>query len=72
MRWRALLAMGESWEKPHFPLTGDMVKRAGVAEGVEVGRVLKEVEDWWVDADFPDDMFSILERLKAVAEASRV
>jgi poly(A) polymerase len=31
--------------------------------------VLREVERWWIDADFPDDKLSIVERLKAVAQA---
>ncbi len=68
--WRALLAMAESWEKPQFPLTGEMVQAAGVAEGPEVGRVMREVEVWWVDADFIDDEFSIIERLKAIVQAT--
>ena len=35
-----------------------------------VGRVLAEVEDWWIDSDFTDDPFSIAERLKAVVQAT--
>ena len=42
---------------------------AGVPEGPLVGRVMTEVEDWWVDSNFIDDPFSIAERLKAVAQA---
>ena len=33
-----------------------------------VGRVLKEVEAWWIDHDFLEDKFSAIERLKAVAQ----
>jgi poly(A) polymerase len=33
-----------------------------------VGRVLAEVEAWWIDNDFPTDELSIIERLKAVAQ----
>ena len=68
--WRALLALAESWERPDFPLTGEMVKAAGVPEGEEVGRVMREVEEWWVDAEFIEDEFSIIERLKAVVQAT--
>ncbi len=68
--WRALLAMSENWERPKFPLTGRMVQAAGVAEGPEVGRVMSEVEEWWVDADFIEDEFSLIERLKAVVQAT--
>lgn len=69
-QWRAMLAMADSWVKPDFMLTGQMIKQAGVPEGPEIGRVQREVEEWWVDADFTDDEFSIIERLKAVVQAT--
>lgn len=69
-QWRAMLAMADSWTKPEFPLTGQMIKQAGVPEGPEIGRVSREVEEWWIDADFTDDEFSIIERLKAVVQAT--
>jgi poly(A) polymerase len=68
--WRALLEMVNVWERPLLPLSGDDVMLAGVPKGPDVGRVLSEVEDWWVDAGFTDDEFSIAERLKAVVQAS--
>ena len=68
--WRALLALADSWEKPTFPLTGRMVKAAGVPEGEMIGRIMKEVEEWWIDTDFIDDEFSIIERLKAIVQAT--
>lgn len=70
VQWRALLAMADSWERPKFLLTGQMVRSAGVPDGPEVGRVMREVEEWWVDSDFIDDEFSIIERLKAVVQAT--
>jgi poly(A) polymerase len=42
---------------------------AGVPEGPLVGRVLSEVEEWWIDSDFTEDEFSLAERLKAVVQA---
>lgn len=69
-QWRAMLAMADSWEKPVLMLTGEMIKAAGVPEGPEIGRVHKEVEEWWIDADFIDDEFSIIERLKAIVQAT--
>ncbi|MET0183076.1 MAG: CCA tRNA nucleotidyltransferase [Caulobacterales bacterium] len=68
-QWRALLALAESWTPPAFPLTGDQVMAAGVPMGPLIGKVLKEVETWWIDADFPDDPLALAERLKAVAQA---
>lgn len=69
-QWRALLAMADTWERPELPLTGDMIKAAGVPEGPEIGRVRAEVEEWWIDSDFTEDEFSIIERLKAVVQAT--
>ncbi len=67
-QWQALLALADSYVRPTLPLTGDDVKAAGVPPGPKIGQVLREVEDWWIDADFPDDKLSIVERLKAVAQ----
>ncbi len=69
MQWRALLAQADCWVRPRFPLTGGNVMAAGVPEGPLVGRVLAEVEEWWIESDFTDDAFSLAERLKAVAQA---
>ncbi len=70
IQWRAMLALADAWQRPVFPLTGRDVMNAGVTEGPLVGRILSEVEDWWVDADFTEDEFSIAERLKAVVQAT--
>lgn len=70
VQWRALLAMGEVWQKPELPLTGAEVMKAGVPEGPDVGRIISEVEDWWIDSDFTDDRLSIIERLKAIVQAT--
>ena len=67
-QWRGLLALGESWAPPPFPLNGDDVINAGVPKGPMVGEVLREVDDWWIDHDFLDDKFSAIEKLKAVAQ----
>jgi poly(A) polymerase len=69
VQWRALLAMADAWQRPKFPLTGQNVKAAGVPEGPLVGRILAEVEEWWIESDFTDDEFSLAERLKAVVQA---
>ena len=68
MQWRGMIALGEGWTAPAFPLTGDEVIAAGVPKGPMVGQVLREVEDWWIDHDFLDDRLSVIEKLKAVAQ----
>ena len=71
IQWRALLAMADAWERPKFPLDGGNVMAAGVPQGPLIGRILSEVEDWWIDSDFIEDEFSLAERLKAVVQATR-
>jgi poly(A) polymerase len=70
VQWRTLLALSEGWVRPQLALTGGDVMKAGVPHGPLVGHVLHEVEEWWIDADFTDDPFSIAERLKAVVQAT--
>ncbi|HEX3810675.1 MAG TPA: CCA tRNA nucleotidyltransferase [Rhizomicrobium sp.] len=70
IQWRAMLAMSDAWVRPAFPLTGRNVMNAGVPEGPLVGRILGEVEDWWIDSDFLEDEFSLAERLKAIVQAT--
>ncbi|MFZ4120133.1 MAG: CCA tRNA nucleotidyltransferase [Caulobacterales bacterium] len=67
-QWRALMALAQGWTRPTFPLTGAQVISAGVAPGPLVGEVMREVESWWIDADFISDPLSIAERLKAVVQ----
>ncbi|MCC6921251.1 MAG: CCA tRNA nucleotidyltransferase [Alphaproteobacteria bacterium] len=69
-QWRALLALADSWARPVMDLSGHDVRAAGVPDGPEIGRVLAEVEEWWIDSDFTDDKFSLIERLKAVVQAT--
>jgi len=67
-QWRGMIALGGGWTAPAFPLTGEDVIAAGVPRGPMVGRVLREVEDWWIDHDFIDDRMSTIEKLKSVAQ----
>jgi len=67
-QWRMLLVYPDTWTPPPFPLSGEEIMAAGVAEGPLVGRVRQEIETWWIDLDFTDDKMAVLERLKAVAQ----
>lgn len=67
-QWRALMALAQGWRRPTLPLTGAQVMAAGTPAGPLVGEVMREVEDWWIDADFIEDPLSIAERLKAVVQ----
>jgi len=55
-----LLLLGEDpspiveWDLPVLPLKGGEIVERGVSAGPEVARILKAVEDRWVDEGFPD------------------
>jgi poly(A) polymerase len=67
-QWKGLLALAEDWTRPVFPLAGEDVMAATRASpGPLIGQMLREVEEWWIDQDFPDDREAALERLKLVA-----
>ena len=68
-QWLALLTHANAWQPPKFPLTGRDVMNAGVVQGPLVGRILSEVEEWWIESDFTEDEFSLAERLKAIVQA---
>ena len=62
--WRMLLSVADAYEKPRFALTGHDIMQAGVPEGPQVGKILTQIENWWIDNDFPDT--GISEQLKAL------
>ena len=68
VQWRALLPTAQTVVTPRFPLSGEEVMAAGVPKGPLVGEVMREVEAWWVENDFPNDKLALIERLKAVAQ----
>jgi poly(A) polymerase len=66
--WKTLMGLARSWSRPVLGVDGADVLRAGVPEGPQVGRVLGEVEAWWIDADFPDDVALVKARLRDVVD----
>ena len=71
VRWNTLLAMTDSWTRPIMPINGSHVRDFRITEGPLIGYILKEVENWWIDSDFPDDIPSSFERLRAIANTFR-
>ena len=49
----SVLAMAAEWVAPRFPLRGAEMAAAGMPEGPAMGRLLAELEAWWVAQDFP-------------------
>ncbi|WP_029087472.1 CCA tRNA nucleotidyltransferase [Brevundimonas aveniformis] len=53
-RARRLLALADAWQRPAFPITGADLKAAGMRPGPRMGRLLEDLENWWIAEDFPE------------------
>jgi len=71
VNWRSLYEVSNSWEKPDFSIKADEVLRMGIEKGPLVSKILGELEEWWIDNDFINDKFSMIERLKAICQAHK-
>jgi poly(A) polymerase len=61
---RERLRLLERWQAPEQPVRGADVMALGVPAGPEIGRVIGELERWWIAADFPSDRQLIADKLK--------
>ena len=66
---QGLLDLAAHWTAPTFSLGGDDVMALGVAKGPDVGRLLRETEDWWIANDFPS--VGLHEKLASLARETR-
>ena len=69
--YRELQKIALEWVPPEFPITGADVLARGIPEGPEVGRLLKAVENWWIERDFAPDRAALLDRLDTLVAESR-
>ncbi|MDP2206870.1 MAG: CCA tRNA nucleotidyltransferase [Alphaproteobacteria bacterium] len=53
-----------AFRAPRFPLVGNDVLALGVPPGPDVGRILRDIEDWWAAQDFAPGRTACLEKLK--------
>jgi poly(A) polymerase len=65
--WRALWRAADRWTAPRLPVAGADVLALGVPKGPRVGKLLREVEAWWIERDFQPGRAACLRRLKALA-----
>lgn len=63
---RALAA----WRRPVFPLRGGDVVATGAEPGPAVGRLLREVEAWWIAEGFAPGREACLDRLAAASRSA--
>ncbi len=58
------------WQPKALPVQGRDLKNLGLPTGPDVGRLLAQVEDWWIAQDFHPDRKACLERLKKMVSES--
>jgi poly(A) polymerase len=68
--WREALALARGWRRPAPPFAGEAILAAGLTPGPRVGEILRSVERWWIDNDFPDDPPALAARLAAAIRDS--
>ncbi|MCA1490842.1 CCA tRNA nucleotidyltransferase [Sinorhizobium alkalisoli] len=67
--FQRLLARAEKWRRPAFPLTGADVLKAGVAPGPQVGTLLSQLENFWIERNFSVDRATLVARLESLVQA---
>jgi poly(A) polymerase len=60
-----LLQRSADWVRTSLPVGGDDAIALGAA-GPAVGELLRAIEAWWIDADFPPDRAAALAQLKVL------
>lgn len=65
--FRAMLASSAAWKPIQLPVKGRDVLALGVENGPAVGRLLRDVEDWWIENDFRPGRDECLAKLKTKA-----
>ena len=64
--WLALLALSKKLSIPAFTVDGSDVVSMGIPVGPQVGKILQNVENWWINGDFKADRDDCLNYLKSV------
>ena len=62
----SLYNLSENWTRPEFPIDGGDLKSFGLTSGPEMGKLLHELKNYWVAADFKPDRSALLARLKEI------
>lgn len=62
--FEAAKAIAGAWQPPRLPLNGDDLVARGIEPGPELGQLLRELEDWWIEHDFAPDHEAMLVELQ--------
>lgn len=63
-KWKRLLGLADRWSIPVLPINGKDLIASGFEAGPELGKAMRELENWWVQSDFKPDRTAMLERIE--------
>jgi poly(A) polymerase len=66
-----LYRLPDRWSAPSFPLGGREMVEAGIERGPTLGRLLRALENWWVERDFAPDLAALRARLQQMIAAEQ-
>ena len=69
--WTAEFAAAAGWTPPALPVKGRDLLKLGVPAGPAVGRLLAELEAWWIEEDFGAGRAACLAQLAALMRSAR-
>lgn len=69
--WGELYRLPDRWSVPAFPLGGGDAVEAGIERGPALGRLLRAVENWWIERDFAPDPAALRARLQQMIAAEQ-
>jgi|TARA_B100001964_G_scaffold111932_1_gene124879 poly(A) polymerase len=64
--YKKMLAEADGWTPPSLPITGTDVIAMGMEPGEAVGKLLSQLEDWWIAEDFQPTRKDCLAKLRAL------
>lgn len=68
---RAIFDIADTWKPPVFQVTGTDVMKLGVPAGVQVGKVLAQLQEWWAQGDFIAGRKECLDQLKKISAPAK-
>ena len=68
--WNGLRSRVQDWQPRPLPVQGQDVLDLGVPPGPDVGVIVRQLEQWWIESDFRPDRSACLEQLKTLIPGS--
>jgi poly(A) polymerase len=69
--WLRLHALPDRDPVPSFPLSGRDLRELGLPQGPMIGKLLADLEMWWMSADFTPDRSELRQRLQQMVAGAQ-